>query len=390
MHRRQLILALGALVGTFSRDGNSKLKRHSVTAAPQDDTARLAFKVSSLVGPYIPTSQSARMGGVFARYESDFMKYDEPQWNWCNRATPTLWMNGNCNYYDRAMIYYVWWQRTGNPKYLERANRTALRFRQEYVEPNGYGVVTHWAMMDGLALHYLVTGDQASLKAVGQVADIFAWGVMSPDPNVTKYIDNPAQQDNRIQAYAIKSILLAYKLHAPSTGTRSGHPGGNDWAAVLRRALNKILATRDPDGQWRGARCGTAGRATHPFTVGLLYDSLIRYYELFEADPRIPQAIQRSAEVMWQQDWLPGAKAFKYVAVPCPGEGGPNPAPDLNNLILNGYAWTYKKTGEPAWGTRADQIFAGSVIHDSPSTGAKQFNQSYTSSYRYLSWRFAQ
>ena len=66
----------------------------------------------------------------------------------------------------------------------------------------------------------------------------------------------------------------------------------------------------------------------------------------------------------------------------CQTEGGPQPAPDLNNLIVNGYAWVYKQTGDVTYKQRADEIFAGAVTGAwiSPS---KQFNQVYSSAYRY-------
>jgi hypothetical protein len=354
----------------------TRLQASRQVGVPLDSAARLAL-LDTIIGPPLPESRAiADMGGAFRRYEIDFARFEEEQWRSCGGAK---W---EClNYYDRALIYYVWWRRTGNPKYRQRADALALDYRRRYLEANKYGVAHHWAMMDGVALHYLVTDDQASLKAIGQVADNFAWLARS-----SGYVGDPNVGDNRIQAYALKSLLLAYKLNAPSTGTSFGHPGGNDWETVLRSALNKILATRDADGQWRLAKCGAAGRATHPFMVGLLYDALIRYYDLFEKDERIPGAIKTSAEVLWRDDWIAKASAFKYVAVECPAEGSPNPAPDLNNLIVNGYAFTYWITKDQTWRTRADQIFAGAVRSGATSL-AKQFNQVYSSSFRYLAWR---
>lgn len=378
------VAAGSALISATSegRTGNTSL---SVTAAsaPAPSPPPGSETVETLMGPIGTSSAVKALGGIYARYESDFVKYDDAQWATCGPKWDCI------DYYDRAMIYYVWWKRTGDPKYRDRATQIALNFRAT-LESVNYGVVAHWAMMDGIALHYLDTGDPKSLTAVGKVADMFAYLVNADVPG---YIGDPKRMDNRIQAYALKTILLAYRLKAPSTGiSQLGLPGNNNWATTLRTALNKILATRDADGQWRGAKCGTNSsgqlvRATHPFTVGLLHDGLIRYHELFEADPRIPSAIQQSADVMWQQDWIATSGAFKYVAISCPGEGGPTAAADLNNLIVNGYGWTYRKTGDATWKSRAEAIFSGSVTKDSPSSGPKQFNQSYTSSYRFLNWR---
>jgi hypothetical protein len=384
--RGVLAASLGALVltgcgetaqaGAAMQETDRSAKGMPVQLA---DTIPVGQRMLSVVGPYVPSATVRASGGVFSKYENDFLRYDEPQWSKCGPKWDCI------DYYDRALIYYVWWQRTGISKYRDRATQIALDFRKRALEANHYGIVFHWAMMDGVALHYLVTGDTASLTAVGRVADGFAWQI-NGDPS--GYIGDPRRMDDRIPAYAIKSLLLAYLLKAPSGGIKPlGVPGGNDWAAVLRTALTKILATRDPDGQWRAAKCGARGRATHPFTVGLLYDALARYYESFEHDERILPAIQQSANVLWSQNWIPASHAFQYVGIACPGEGGPTPAPDLNNLIVNGFAWVYHMTGEPSFRARADEIFAGSVTANSPSTGAKWFNQSYTSSFRYLVWR---
>jgi hypothetical protein len=336
--------------------------------------------VGQLLGSLPSSSAVSALGGVFATYERDFPTYDDPQWAQCGPTWDCI------DYYDRAEIYYARWKRTGDTKYLDRANKIAVDFRTNYIEANAYGIAHHWAMMEGVGLHYAVTGDPASLTAVGKVADTFAWLVRGGESG---YLSNASVMDNRIQAYYIRSLLVAYLLKAPSVGVeRYGFPGGNDWAALLRAGLNEILGSRDADGQWRGARClqpdGSIVRATHPFPVGLLYDALIQYYELFEPDPRIPEAIRQSADVMWRDDWVPTAQAFKYVAVECPGEGGPNPAGDLNALILNGYAFVGKAMNDATFAQRADQIFAGAVNARGVTGDAKHFNQQYTGSQFYL------
>lgn len=336
--------------------------------------------VAQLLGSLPSSAAVSALGGVFGTYESDFPAYDERQWAECGPRWDCI------DYYDRAEIYYARWKRTGDSKYLDRANQIAVDFRTNYIEANGYGIAHHWAMMEGVGLHYALTGDPASLTAVGKVADTFAWLVRGGESG---YLSNPAVIDNRIQAYYIRTLLIAYLLKAPSVGVdRYGFPGGNDWATLLRAGLNEILGSRDPDGQWRAARClqpdGSIAHATHPFPVGLLYDALIQYYELFEPDPRIPAAIRQSADVMWRDDWIPSAQAFKYVAIECPGEGGPNPAGDLNALILNGYAFVGQAMGDGTFAQRADQIFAGAVNARGVTGDAKHFNQQYTGSSFYL------
>ncbi|HSA55997.1 MAG TPA: hypothetical protein VLE53_09845 [Gemmatimonadaceae bacterium] len=382
--RGGLLSALALLLAASGAcEGSAQAVPASAAAAvargrPADSAAIIA-EIRAFAGPIPDAATAARAGSAARRYETDFVRHDDRQWAQCGARWDCI------NYYDRALIYYVWWQRTGSPKYRIRADQVALNYRRAYLEPGDFGIAHHWSMSDGVALHYLATGDSASLVAVGKVADNFSYLVTA---DASGYIGNPAKMDNRIQAYALKALLAAYRLDARSVGIRRyGLPGGYDWPTVLRTALDKILGTRDADGQWRGAKCGPRGRATHPFAIGLLYDALIRYYELFEADPRIPEAIQRSADVLWREDWLANANAFKYVGMACPGEGGPRPAADLNNMIVNAYGWLYKQTGNPLYRQQADRIFAGGVNAGAVSNGPKWFNQNYTSSYRYLVWR---
>jgi uncharacterized protein YjdB len=333
--------------------------------------------VESIVGPLASTSTITSLGGVFAQYERDFPTYDETQWTQCGPKWDCI------DYYDRAEIYYAWWKRTGDSKYLDRATQTALDYRINYLEANNFGIAHHWAMVDGVALHYLATGDAKSQVAVERLGENFAWQV-NGDPSL--YFTVPT--DLRINAYAVKTLLDAWLIKAPSDGRNTaGWPAVPDWAPVLRSALTKILSLRDADGQWRTAKCTDGRRVSHPFTVGLLYDALVRYYQRFEADPRIPAAIKQSADIMWRDDWISTSQAFKYVGESCGSEGTASPAADLNQLIVNGYAFVGKNLNDATFAQRADQIFAGGVNGRGVTGDAKHFNQQYTSSYRYLSLR---
>ena len=359
---------LGAVGGVRPSGGSSEPA--PVPARPLTDSARARIFVS-LVGPYVPVWAAAGLGQAFGRYERDFVTYDERQW----AATGPSW--ADIDYYDRAAIYYARYARTGDLKYLTRANAVAVDYRTKYLEANNYAIQAHWSMLDGVALHYLATGDEKSRTAVGKVADLFT-GLAYRDN-----IGRRSETDNRVQARYLVALLLADAIGAPSVGIGApvGLPGGHNWKAELRRALPLVLATQDKDGAWRPA-CRQTKPVTHPFTTGLLFDALARYYDLFEPDPRIPPAIKAAADYLWASDWMPTARAFKYVGARCAGEGEPVAAPDLNNLIVNGFAWTYKQSGDVVYRRRADEIFAGAIA-GAWINPAKQFNQVYSSSHRY-------
>lgn len=336
---------------------------------PPSTTDTRVAAIFGLMGAAPTVASTEARGGTWARYESDFRTFADRHW----AASGADWSLGN--FYDRAMMYYVWWARSGNQTYLDRANQMAVNYRRNYLEANAYGSSPHWLQIDGVALHYLVTGDAASLTAVGRTADGFAG-----DPWIAS-LGGTNFADNRIQARTITALLDAWKLRAPSTR-------GYDWAAKLRQALPVILATQSADGAYRerNAQCGY----NKPFMVGMLNDALIRYYETFERDPRILPAVRRAVDYMWARNWLSGAQSFQYLEGYCTspyGDGDPSAAPDLNLMIVSGYGWVGRMTGDGSYYTKGDAVFAGGVTR-AWIDGQKQFNQQYTSSYRYLTYRF--
>jgi uncharacterized protein YjdB len=328
-----------------------------------------AYLVSTqLVGPTVTVAATANWGATFQKYETDFRTFADYHWN----------LNGSAweeNYYDRAQIYYAWWMRTGSITYWERATALALSYRRDYIESSTYTPAAHWSQMEGLELHYLLTGDEASRTAVGYVADAF---------NVPYYmndLDDPAGLlENRIQARTLMAFLTAWKLNAPSRT-------GSLWSTLLPTALTRILASQDPSGAYLFTRTDNQCGYNKPFMVGLLNDAFIKYHTYFTPDARIPGAIQRAVDYLWAHDWRATPRAFVYLGGPCPGhDEGQVPSPDLNNLIVNGFGWTYQQTGNPVYRDRAEQIFAGGVA-GAWLNGTKQFNENYTTSFRYLAWR---
>jgi hypothetical protein len=325
-------------------------------------------QVLALVGPALPVSTVESWGGAFARYEQDFRTFADYHWNLAGAD----WAAGN--YYDRAKIYYVWWARTGNQVYRDRADAMAVNYRVNYVEANNYGPSAHWSQIEGIALHYLLTRDEASRIAVGRMADTLAYPYY-----MNSLHDVSAEMDNRMQARVLQALVMANSINAP----RGSYPTGT-WPGLAREALNKILSSQSADGAYRFQQSGQCGY-NKPFMVGLLNDALIQYYRVFEADPRILPAVKKSLDYMWANDWDAGAQAFVYLGGPC-GSDGRRPAPDLNNLLSNAFGWVYRQTGDATYRTRGDAVFIGGVngawLH-----GSKQFNEEYTNSFEYPAYR---
>jgi hypothetical protein len=317
---------------------------------------------TQLNGPTLTSAATAALSATFARYESDFVTYADQHW----AREGAVW---DGNYYDRALIYYAFWVRTGRVEYWRRGTLQALGYRQGYLEPGNYMSSPHWSQLEGLEQHYLLTGDEASRVAVGRVADVL-WG------GFHRYLDETTDWENRIQARTLQSYLLAWRL-----GAASEH--GLNWATLLNEGLTMILSTQQADGAYRFAdHCNMSLN----YMTGTLNDVLIKYHTYYQADSRILPAIKRSIDYMWANEWLPAAQTFKYITATCAGTGTPDPSPDLNNLILTGYAWYAQQTRNTVYRDRAEQIFQGAV-QGAAIDATKQFNQQYTASFRYPAYR---
>jgi hypothetical protein len=277
------------------------------------------------------------------------------------------------DYYDRALIWYAAWVRTGNAEYWRRGTIDAIAYRQQFIEPT-YIMQPNDAQLEGVALHYLLTGDEQSRYALARVATVFA-DIWTDVLNCTACTGGGQYVEGRIQARTLQSHYLSWMIDA--VGDEPRH-----WLDEMATDVTKILSTQGADGSYRFAEW----EGSHSnYMTGLMHDMLIKYYTYVQADSRIPPAIKKTLDWMWSTQWVSSAQAFKYVSEDM-STGTTAPAPDLNLLIVTGYAWYYKHSGNATYKTEADAIFAGGV-NGAYLTGYKQFNQNYTSSYRYLFYR---
>jgi hypothetical protein len=325
-----------------------------------------AAAVLALMGPTINTSE---VPASLAWYESNFKKWSDVQWN----DFGARWDAGNSNAgYDRAAINYVWWARTGDTTYLNRAHAMAVAYRNGYLVPAGFMTSPHWSQIEGLYLDWIVTGDTESRDAVLRMANVLSAAF-------DLYLDVLSKDwlDNRIQARVLLSYWMAEKIE----GT------GSVWTSRLNSAIPKILAIQSGDGHW--GFISTCGGSWN-FMTGMLGDVLSRLYnqrgDNGGNNPAILASVSKAANYLWNSQWRPADQSFNYASLECLGAGGPTSASDLNGLILPMFGWLGKTTGDASWFQKGDAIMSG-------MTGAdielyKQFSESYTSSYRYLGYRF--
>jgi hypothetical protein len=314
---------------------------------------------TELVGPTITAAASAALGPAFRSYEDSLAKYADHHW-W--RADSTN------NFYDRALLYYALWARTGNPEHWRRATRTAIQYRRDSLEAHNYRPQAHWSHLEGLEKHYLLTGNDSSYGAVLGVAQ-----------DMTRFayaLADTVRLDHRHMARVLEAYLLAWRLTTPQ-------PEAATWAAYLSDGVTKVLSTQRPDGSYRSkVFCYESAN----YMTGILNDVLVRIHDQYQADARIADAVRRAMDFLWDTQMVtaPGT-TFQYLSGYCEGVGSVNPAPDLNGLIVNGFGWVHRQTGDPAYRDRGDAVLDG--MRWAWFGGSKQFTQAYANSYRYLGYR---
>jgi hypothetical protein len=335
-----------------------------VTQPPvsQADAAATIYRLAGMPGASLPTPAAMRAkGGAFAQYEAQWDEFSQKHW-----ATEGAAWSGN--YYDRAAIYYLRYARTGEAQALERGHQCAVGYRAGYLEANNYGSSAHWAMMKGLAIHYALTRDPASLLALGRVADVMA------APYYLRNLNNKAsgEMESRQQGKVLYTLALAADAGAQSAA-------GHDFRALARAALRDILASQDPDGgvRWQaGMQLGQCG-FVKPFMEGMRNDGLLVYRAtLADATERtaIDAFVRKSADYLVAACRTADGRALLYLTGQC-GADGPGAAADLNNLCTGTLAHAYTLSNAARYLDACGALFAGSIT--TAVTASKNFNQQY-------------
>jgi len=330
----------------------------SGTPAAITQPADLTFLLSSLPGGAIPAA-----GSPFPTYESQFVTYSDRHF-----ATEGVQWE-QANYYDRAFSHYVYWMRSGVPEYWKRATALALDYRIKYLEAYGFNPPPHWMLLEGIAWHYWLTGDEASRQAVIRTAQQLVF--LYPAAQLA----NPAGEyiEGRIQARLLLGTLLGLWV---GDNTR-------DWGSLATQYARAIQATQRSDGSFSWPNwCGFQGN----YMVGLQNDALIKYYEGFVPDTSLISTIRRSIDYLRRTAWSSSQQAFGYMTGVCPNVGDPTPAVDLNMLMVAGPAFLGARTGQRQYLAFADSIADG-AIRGAWLDGSKQFNQQYYDSYLWLWYR---
>jgi len=293
--------------------------------------------------------------------------------NWCNLLTrsgkPCPPGFEQCSwYYDGERVFYQIEDYTKHKKWETCAMNAQANYRDQYVMARPTpGAIGGWRVFpDGIYMNYLRTGDPTSKAAVHALATKAA---------------GAALWTGHVPTYSIREAT--YMLTANRLDTKLG----NDRSRQMKQMVSIVLGHIDQI---------TSGPApsNETFMDGLAAEALIHYYEDgHQDDARIPAAIQKLADWLWDNAWYQnkGAGFFCYSAYQASigmpqGEGLRN----LNLLIAPMYAWLFRTTGKSKYQAEGDQIFASGVDFAPEGTlgwSGKNFMQQYRWSFDFVEWR---
>jgi hypothetical protein len=306
-----------------------------------------------------------------AQWESDMTKFGT---SWCD-PNKLDFIDQSILYYDGTRVYYNIADYTHDPKWNQCARFTADAYTN-YVNGLGGNLQSYRVFTQGLHMDY----DRIGTAASKQVVTLLDHGTNSwyADPS---HISGP--EPMREAAYALDARLDSSELSGTS------NPLMKDEVNAMLGQFDQIFIQKQ------------YSYFVQPFMVGLAMNSLIRYYNEKEQDPRIPYIIKQTLDTMWAQAWKPEDHGFAYRCymdgcyTPNDGSSYPptgtrtydNGDANLNNLISPAYAWMFLQTGDPKYREQADNLFANGALYNASYWKGKEFSQNYRWSFDYVKYR---
>ena len=340
-------------------------RAQQIRLSPQDSAIRVQLpvalppKLDTLLRPIRAVSWTP---GNFQRFESDFVREEAVRWAADRDGCQPGQRFDYTNYYDRAWALYQMWARTGNPTFRAHADLIAVCYRDRYLAANNYKAQAHNVQLEGLAAHYLLTGDTLSRRAVVETAKFLHF--LTPPERLTS--ERYPYFEARIQARDLIACVLAGFVGDTS----------RDWGALADQFATRTAALQRPDGSYAFP---SFKMAQSNYMVGLLNDAFAKYYRIRKPDPAILDAVKRSIDYLWSTQWK--GNGFLYTNDPTS-----NVTADLSGLIVAGFGFVAFTTGDMEYQVRGDRIFAAS-INGAYFAGQKQFNQQYYDTSQYLGYR---
>ncbi len=346
--------------------------------------------------------------------------YRSAEW-WCTNNTDTnpWWSldNGNfVGYFDLpSSIYFEAWNYDGGriyqqisdydynvlgmPGYLNPAHRDHWKrcaelalepYKDTLIATKGGFIQEPNQFPYGMAMNYLRTGDATMQQAVNTLATNPTYNLWATS---SAYVSSA-----RIGAYMLDDRLAAEIAGAPRN-------------AFVPRDVDVLLGYLDQTYNLSLNNPNQQEYVAHPFTIGLVLEALINYYELDVAegntpDARIPLEIKKVLDWWSSTQYIASRHTLAYQPYDVPVDptlvgGALYEATELNDLVAPAYAWYWSKTGNDTYLAEGDDLFNhvfDSAMFYNPSGllgngwtwSVKEFNQVYKWSFDYVRWRTGQ
>jgi hypothetical protein len=294
-------------------------------------------------------------------------------------------------FYDGVLVYWNVQDLLSNGSDWAQC-RTDVKqvYRDGYVARAAGAIPGYMMFTEGYYIDYLNTGEDADVTLINRLDSHML------SPYHANFVDVSYLQ--RETAYALKNAIYADKLG-------QNNPRLHQTTAFWRDyMLDHVLGHVDQICLSQNAQYFES------FMVGLQAEALAQYYDLVNADPRIPPAIKCLADYMYSDVYNtvtsdPGAFPYdklRMLTNAGPANGGSSMV-DLNLLIVPMYAWVFKNTGLTQYQTEGDEIWSHGVLMDGsqhglratlgapsgppPGNSGKVFSQQYYWGTSYVAWR---
>jgi len=247
-----------------------------------------------------------------------------------------LFVEGH-TYYDRPLIMYSKWWRTGDTAWMNKGNSYLRHIRDCYWAPNS-SIQPYRQFTEGLNVHYRLTGDTVDLRVAQQAAKFDYTGFVD---NGTGWWSGDYWGDARTQGRVALGLFMAYWLDYDTTGYSQYLPSGT-WESAFTEGLDSLLYFADyvqdrsgRRGKWSLTTYGDAHVAWQVHHTAMY--TLMRYVDLIiQADT----GDVYDSVLSWAETAAQYFRDSVYVGQAPggyePGYGGTNPGDDHNILYMAG------------------------------------------------------
>ncbi|WP_139150745.1 hypothetical protein [Halofilum ochraceum] len=313
----------------------------------------------------------------FEAWEADMTEYGH-KWGRALQKETNYLSRFKLRYYDAQRVHEQIANYLGENQPWRSYGQVAEATYKKYLENADFRAAGWERFPHGLFIDAIRNGDDESQEYLAKLRDAPPFSYPSQSGG-----EWSKQKYSREVAYSLETQILADRVgHERKSGRIQGLADlalGHIYIWVEREYIHT-------DRNWQFFQA---------FMGGLTGSALIAHYEraveVGNPDARVPPALKRLGNFLWDTMWVSdvngsGFGAFKYVEPTTTGVGSNAPAPDLNMLIAPMFGWLFYHTGDDRWLKRGDAIFAGGVALADLGSG-KRFNQNYRSSFQYVDWR---